>query len=417
MAGRHTDRRSREADHRSYGGHSRDTTRARQHDCWANWTAAGSRMRLGTGLRCQTSRRWRICSPGSWLSPISSARMKTCSSTSRTRIRTISNAPGASRPRSSGAKGSGGSIGPRTLPPRMSGRCSTTSSRVHRSAASAAPLDRPLLILESETGSGKTEAAVLRFAGLWRAGLVDGLYFAVPTRAAAKQLHGRVRRGLDRLLPPAAHVQTVLAVPGYLVAGDAEGSRVEKFEVFWEDEPDEQTRLARWSAESARKFLSAPAAVGRVDQVLLVLNPDARGPGTRFMDGSKIMDQRLPHRGPGTATRRERLPPQALVYSPLRALWSYMCGGSCSTYRAVGVPSRQPPGWRGRREWSCWRASANETSETLPLPSSRRCSLCADEARLPSQQHWRASPDAAIMHCVMSGRRPCAGCLDRREST
>ena len=141
--------------------------------------------------------------------------------------------------------------------------------RPSQRAVSAAPLDRPLLILESETGSGKTEAAVLRFAGLWRAGLVDGLYFAVPTRAAAKQLHGRVRRGLDRLLPPAAHAQTVLAVPGYLVAGAAEGRRVEKFEVFWEDEPDEETRLARWSAESARKFLSAPAAVGTVDQVLL----------------------------------------------------------------------------------------------------------------------------------------------------
>ena len=141
--------------------------------------------------------------------------------------------------------------------------------RPSQRAVSAAPLDRPLLILESETGSGKTEAAVLRFAALWRDGLVDGLYFALPTRAAAKQLHDRVRRALDRLFPPAAYVQTVLAVPGYLVAGTAAGRRVEKFEVFWEDEPDEETRLARWSAESARKFLSAPAAVGTVDQVLL----------------------------------------------------------------------------------------------------------------------------------------------------
>ena len=130
-------------------------------------------------------------------------------------------------------------------------------------------MDRPLLILESETGSGKTEAALLRFAALWRAGLVDGLYFAVPTRAAAKQLHGRVRQAMDRLFPRAANVQTVLAVPGYLLAGDAEGRRGDRFEVFWEDEPDEETRLARWSAESARKFLSAPAAVGTVDQVLL----------------------------------------------------------------------------------------------------------------------------------------------------
>ncbi len=136
-------------------------------------------------------------------------------------------------------------------------------------AAGSAPLDSPLLILESETGSGKTEAAVLRFAALWRAGLVDGLYFAVPTRAAAKQLHGRVHRALERLFPATANTETVLAVPGYLVAGDFEGRRAEKFEVFWEDQPDEATRLARWSAESARKFLTAPAAVGTVDQALL----------------------------------------------------------------------------------------------------------------------------------------------------
>ncbi len=136
-------------------------------------------------------------------------------------------------------------------------------------AAASAPLDKSLLILESETGSGKTEAAVLRFAALWRAGLVDGLYFAVPTRAAAKQLHDRVQRALGRLFPPAARVEVSLAVPGYLRAGEALGRRTGRFDVYWEDDPDEATRQARWSAESARKFLTAPAAVGTVDQALL----------------------------------------------------------------------------------------------------------------------------------------------------
>ncbi len=138
-----------------------------------------------------------------------------------------------------------------------------------QTAVASAPLDSPLLILESETGSGKTEAAILRFASLWRAGVVDGLYFAVPTRSAAKQLHARVHRALDRLFPSTANAETVLAVPGYLRAGDSEGRRAEKFEVYWEDEPDEAKRLARWSAESARKYLTAPAAVGTVDQALL----------------------------------------------------------------------------------------------------------------------------------------------------
>ncbi|WP_446831618.1 CRISPR-associated helicase Cas3' [Candidatus Foliamicus sp.] len=132
-----------------------------------------------------------------------------------------------------------------------------------------APLDDSLLILESETGSGKTEAAVLRFVALWRAGLVDGLYFAVPTRAAAKQLHKRIDRAISKLLPGKWGKQTVLAIPGYHVVGEAEGRPAGRFEVFWEDKPDEADRIARWSAESTRHFLSSPVAVGTIDQALL----------------------------------------------------------------------------------------------------------------------------------------------------
>ena len=140
-----------------------------------------------------------------------------------------------------------------------------------------APLDRPLLILESETGSGKTEAAILRFAALWRAGRVDGLYFALPTRAAAKQIHARVREALTRLFPSdeGAATETVLAVPGYLMAGAVRGRPEENFKVYWEDEREkspedvEEARQGRWAAEASRKFLAATAAVGTVDQALL----------------------------------------------------------------------------------------------------------------------------------------------------
>lgn len=139
-----------------------------------------------------------------------------------------------------------------------------------QAAVADAPTTCPLLILESETGSGKTEAAILRFNALWRAGLVDGLYFAVPTRAAAKQLHRRVDDALRRMWPADSRADTVLAVPGYIRAGEVSGRRAGRFQVAWEDEPgDEETRLARWSAETSRHFLSAPAAVGTVDQALL----------------------------------------------------------------------------------------------------------------------------------------------------
>ena len=132
-----------------------------------------------------------------------------------------------------------------------------------------APLDCSLLILESETGSGKTEAAIIRFARLWYAGLVDGLYFAVPTRASAKQLHRRIDGILQRLFPPEPWAETVLAIPGYLQSGATSGRNLPDFKVFWEDEPDEELRVARWAGESARTFLSSTSAVGTIDQALL----------------------------------------------------------------------------------------------------------------------------------------------------
>ena len=74
---------------------------------------------------------------------------------------------------------------------------------------------------------------------------------------------------MSRLWPPSREDSTVLAVPGYCVAGQTTGRPISGFKVHWEDKPDEADRVARWSAESVRHFLSSPAAVGTVDQALL----------------------------------------------------------------------------------------------------------------------------------------------------
>ncbi len=136
-------------------------------------------------------------------------------------------------------------------------------------AVAAAPLDERLLILESETGSGKTEAALLRYAALFKAGLVDGLYFAVPTRSAAMQLHRRVNAATQRLFPSDDPYEAVLAVPGYLRAGDVEGHPGPRWEAFWDDRPDDRDLARRWAAESTRRFLAAQVAVGTVDQAMM----------------------------------------------------------------------------------------------------------------------------------------------------
>ncbi len=119
-----------------------------------------------------------------------------------------------------------------------------------------------LTILESATGSGKTEAALGRFARLLRQGKVDSMYFAVPTRSAATQLQERVCEAADRMFdsPPPVH----LAVPGYLRVGDVDGQRF-GLDVRW----DEPIGLRGWASESSKRYTASPIAVGTVDQVLL----------------------------------------------------------------------------------------------------------------------------------------------------
>lgn len=131
-----------------------------------------------------------------------------------------------------------------------------------------------IALIEAETGSGKTEAALWRWLGLRAAGEVDGLYFALPTRSAAVQLHGRVNRMLRALTGGA--VQAVLAVPGYIRAGESDGERARGedgallpgFDVVWPDRGENDTE-GRWAAEQPKRYLAARVAVGTVDQALM----------------------------------------------------------------------------------------------------------------------------------------------------
>ncbi len=125
-----------------------------------------------------------------------------------------------------------------------------------------------VVILESETGSGKTEAAILYFLNLFRAGVVDGLYFALPTRAAAVQIHERVRQAVAKAFGP-DHPPVVLAVPGYLRVDDQEGTRLAPFQTLCPDDPSDRQRYRGWAAEHPKRYLAAPVAVGTVDQILL----------------------------------------------------------------------------------------------------------------------------------------------------
>ena len=140
-----------------------------------------------------------------------------------------------------------------------------TTANAIQEAVQQVPPDEQLIVVESETGSGKTEAGLWRFVRMYQAGLVDGLYFALPTRAAAIQIHGRVEDFIAKLFP-AHRPPVVLAVPGY--EPDTNAADVALPDYNWpaagEDNLDRP-----WAAERPKQYLAAQIAVGTVDQAML----------------------------------------------------------------------------------------------------------------------------------------------------
>ena len=141
---------------------------------------------------------------------------------------------------------------------------------IQRQAALETPLETPLeeqlVIIESETGSGKTEAALWRFARMFQAEKVDGLYFALPTRAAASQLHRRVKDFTTRLFPDGDRPAVVLAVPGYDAGPGVGPVALPNYDL---DAAGHSESEKPWAAESPKRYLAAQIAVGTVDQAML----------------------------------------------------------------------------------------------------------------------------------------------------
>jgi len=130
--------------------------------------------------------------------------------------------------------------------------------------------------VEAETGAGKTEAALWRFLHLAASGKVDGLYFALPTRVAARQLHARVE-AMAKSVWPENPPLVVLATPGEVdgvQAGLLPSATSEKQVSLYDSDSDggpasSIDALRLWATERPKRYLAAPIAVGTIDQALL----------------------------------------------------------------------------------------------------------------------------------------------------
>ena len=121
--------------------------------------------------------------------------------------------------------------------------------------AQAAMADLPIeqiTILEDQTGAGKTEAAMVFAQRLVDTGLVDGIYFAVPSRSAATELHSRIADIARRVWPNVAG-RVVRAVPGLI---DTDIRELH--------EPSHS-----WAVGSPKRVMAAAVAVGTIDQAML----------------------------------------------------------------------------------------------------------------------------------------------------
>ena len=150
-----------------------------------------------------------------------------------------------------------------------------------------------LTVLEAETGSGKTEAALLHFLRLYQDGKVDGLYFALPLRAAAVQIHERIRRAVAATFPSSARPPVVLAVPGYRRVDEVDGVPLAPFETYWPEDDESRMRYRGWAAENSKRFLAGAVVVGTVDQVLLssLVVPHAHLRATSLLRHLLVVDE------------------------------------------------------------------------------------------------------------------------------
>jgi len=119
-----------------------------------------------------------------------------------------------------------------------------------------------IVIIEAQTGSGKTEAALYLADKLLQRDRLSGLYIAMPTQATSNQMYGRVKEFLSSRYPENQ-------INLHLVHGNAllsEESKLFMPSNIYAKEDESNIQSHTWFLPR-KKTLLAPFGVGTVDQV------------------------------------------------------------------------------------------------------------------------------------------------------
>ena len=138
-----------------------------------------------------------------------------------------------------------------------------------------------LFVVEDETGSGKTEAAMMLAHRLMAAGRADGLYVALPTMATANAMFDRLADALGSLFAAGKKPSMALAHgsrelhPRFRAAMPARHVPERPYPGGTADAADTtaSSACAEWIADDRRKAFLADAGAGTIDQALLSVLP------------------------------------------------------------------------------------------------------------------------------------------------
>lgn len=144
--------------------------------------------------------------------------------------------------------------------------------------AESAPVtgEPQLYLLEDQTGTGKTEAALTLVHRLLAQGAGEGLYFALPTMATSSAMYERVASWLTGVFRPEQAPSLVLAHGARQLHEAFNRSVLQQpspDQPYDESDPGGVWQCSAWLADSRKKALLAEVGVGTIDQALLGLLP------------------------------------------------------------------------------------------------------------------------------------------------
>lgn len=140
-----------------------------------------------------------------------------------------------------------------------------------------------LVVIEDQTGAGKTEAALLLSHRLMQSGHANGLFVALPTMATANAMYQRLAQAYRALFDEADGPSLVLAHGKRALHEAFQKSilSVERDDSPFAQDPADETagaQCAAWVASDRRRAFLADVGVGTIDQALLAVLPSRHAP-------------------------------------------------------------------------------------------------------------------------------------------